>query len=31
MADDGVAGSILYIKRDTDIGGDNKQGWILVG
>ena len=26
----GAAGSILYIKRDADIGGDKKQGWILV-
>ena len=26
----GAAGSILYIKRDTDIGGDATQGWILV-
>lgn len=26
----GTAGAILYIKRDTDIGGDSKQGWILV-
>jgi hypothetical protein len=26
----GTAGSILYIKRDTDIGGDTTQGWILV-
>ncbi len=26
----GTAGSILYIKRDPSIGGDNKQGWILV-
>ena len=26
----GTAGAILYIKRDADIGGDAKQGWILV-
>lgn len=26
----GVAGSILYIKRDDDVGGDRTQGWILV-
>lgn len=26
----GTAGAILYIKRDTDVGGDPKQGWILV-
>lgn len=26
----GSAGSILYIKRDSDIGGDDTQGWILV-
>lgn len=23
-------GSILYIKRDTDIAGDTTKGWILV-
>ena len=26
----GIAGAILYIKRDTDIAGDKSQGWILV-
>jgi len=26
----GVAGSILYIKRDADISGDRTRGWILV-
>lgn len=26
----GVAGAIKYIKRDTDVGGDSKKGWILV-
>lgn len=26
----GTAGSILYIKRDTDIAGDPTKGWILV-
>lgn len=26
----GTAGSILYIKRDADVGGDRTQGWILV-
>jgi len=26
----GASGSILYIKRDTDVGGDRSQGWILV-
>lgn len=26
----GTAGSILYIKRDADISGDTKRGWILV-
>lgn len=26
----GTAGSILYIKRDTDIAGDTTKGWILV-
>lgn len=30
MDDAGTAGSILYIKRDADIGGDTSQGWILV-
>lgn len=30
MDDAGTAGAILYIKRDADIGGDDKQGWILV-
>lgn len=26
----GTAGSILYIKKVADIGGDQTQGWILV-
>ena len=26
----GTAGSILYIKRDSDIAGDKTKGWILV-
>lgn len=26
----GTAGNILYVKRDSDIGGDATQGWILV-
>ena len=30
MDNAGVAGSILYVKRDPDIGGDTSQGWILV-
>lgn len=30
MDDTGTAGSIFYIKRDDDIGGDDTQGWILV-
>ena len=30
MDNAGTAGAILYIKRDTDIAGDNTQGWILV-
>ena len=30
MDDAGTAGAIKYIKRDADIGGDKKQGWILV-
>ena len=30
MDDAGTAGSILYIKRDDNIGGGKSQGWILV-
>lgn len=30
MDDTGTAGSILYVKRDSDISGDRSQGWILV-
>ncbi len=30
MDDAGAAGSVLYIKRDSDIGGDTTQGWIAV-
>lgn len=30
MDDAGTAGAILYIKRDSDIGGDKTKGWILV-
>ena len=26
----GVAGAILYIKRDNDIAGNRKNGWILT-
>ncbi len=26
----GTAGSILYVKRDQDVAGDRKKGWILV-
>lgn len=26
----GVSGSILYVKRDPDVGGDRSQGWIAV-
>ena len=26
----GVAGAIYYIKRDADIAGDKKLGWVLV-
>ncbi len=26
----GTAGSIKYIKRDDDIGGDSTKGWILI-
>ena len=30
MNDAGTAGSILYIKRNDDVGGDRTKGWILV-
>ena len=30
MDDAGTTGSIKYIKRDDNIGGDKSQGWILV-
>lgn len=30
MDETGVSGSVLYIKRDADIGGDRTQGWIAV-
>ena len=30
MDDSGTAGSILYVKRDDNIGGDTSKGWILV-
>lgn len=30
MDTSGVAGSIKYIKRDADIGGDKTKGWILI-
>ena len=30
MNDAGVSGTILYIKRDNDIGGDTSLGWVLV-
>lgn len=30
MDDAGTSGSILYVKRDTDIAGDYSKGWILV-
>lgn len=26
----GSAGSILYVKKLTDISGDSSQGWILI-
>lgn len=26
----GIAGNILYVKRDPDISGDTTKGWILV-
>ena len=30
MDESGTSGSILYIKRDDNIGGDTSQGWILI-
>lgn len=30
MDDAGTAGSIKYIKRDSAIAGDPKDGWILI-
>jgi len=27
---DGTTGSIKYIKRDSNVGGDITQGWILI-
>ena len=30
MDDSGSAGSILYVKKLTDISGDQSKGWILV-
>lgn len=30
MDDSGSTGSILYIKKLADIGGDRTQGWIIV-
>lgn len=30
MDDSGAAGSVLYIKQLSDIGGDTSQGWILI-
>ena len=26
----GTTGAIYYIKRDADIGGDRKLGWVLI-
>ena len=30
MNDAGTTGTLLYLKRDADIGGDKTQGWLLV-
>ena len=30
MDSTGTAGAIKYIKRDSAIGGDSTQGWILI-
>ena len=30
MDDTGTAGSVLYVKRDSNTGGDTALGWILV-
>jgi hypothetical protein len=31
MDETGLAGSVLFIKQLSDIGGDNKQGWVAIG
>lgn len=30
MDESGIAGAIMYVKRDADILGDKTMGWILV-
>lgn len=30
MDSNGTTGSLIYRKRDSDIGGDNKKGWVAV-
>lgn len=30
MDETGTTGSILYVKKLADIGGDTKKGWVLV-
>ena len=30
MDSSGTSGSILYVKRDSDVGGNSAKGWVLV-
>jgi hypothetical protein len=30
MDSDGTTGAIKYIKRDADIAGDTKDGWVAI-
>ena len=30
MNTSGISGTIKYIKRDADIGGDKTKGWVLI-
>tara|TARA_R110000851_G_scaffold1539_2_gene5687 strand:+ start:218 stop:418 length:201 start_codon:yes stop_codon:yes gene_type:complete len=30
MDSNGTTGSLIYRKRESDIGGDNKKGWVAV-
>ena len=31
LDEDGLAGSIKWIKQKADIGGDRTQGWVAIG